>query len=62
MLIEDHQGNQLLELIALSEAELSEVAPLTHAVVVARRDGNKNLLVFNRDRQLVALRRTLAPA
>jgi 8-oxo-dGTP diphosphatase len=51
MLIEDHKGNQLLELMALSEAELCEVAPLTHALVVARRDGNENLLVFNRDRQ-----------
>src|SRR6185436_6992245 len=29
----------------------SKVAPLTHALVVARRNGNQNLLVFNRHRQ-----------
>jgi 8-oxo-dGTP diphosphatase len=51
MLIEDQKGNQLLELIPLNEADLFGVAPLTHALVVARRDGNKNLLVFNRYRQ-----------
>jgi 8-oxo-dGTP diphosphatase len=51
MLIEDLKGNQLLELIALTEAELANVAPLTHALVVARRGGNLNLLVFNRHRQ-----------
>lgn len=51
MLIEDKKGNQLLELIALNEAELSKIAPLTHALVVARRNGSENLLVFNRRRQ-----------
>lgn len=51
MLIEDQKGNQLLELIALTEPQLSEVAPLTHALVVARRRPNLNLLVFNRYRQ-----------
>jgi 8-oxo-dGTP diphosphatase len=50
MLIEDQKGNQLLELIALSESELSTVVPLTHALVVARHAA-KNLLVFNRYRQ-----------
>jgi len=50
MLIEDKQGNQLLELMALGEDELSGVMPLTHALVVARRGGD-NLLVFNRYRQ-----------
>jgi hypothetical protein len=49
--IEDQKGNQLLELITLNEAELSKVAPLTHALVVARRNENKNLLVFSRHRQ-----------
>ena len=51
MLIEDQKGNQLLELIALTEAQLSKVAPLTHALVVVRRNGHQNLLVFNRQRQ-----------
>jgi 8-oxo-dGTP diphosphatase len=51
MLIEDQKGNQLVELIVLTEAQLSEVAPLTHALVVARRAGALNLLVFNRQRQ-----------
>jgi 8-oxo-dGTP diphosphatase len=51
MLIEDQKGNQLLELIALTEAQLSKVAPLTHALVVVRRNGHQNLLVFNRHRQ-----------
>ena len=51
MLIEDKQGNQLLELIPLGEAELSSLAPLTHALVVARRVDDKHLLVFNRFRQ-----------
>lgn len=51
MLIEDQKGNQLLELNAPSEAELSKVTPLTHALVVARGDGGKTLLVFNRRRQ-----------
>ena len=50
MLIEDQKGNQLLQLIALSETDLSTVVPLTHALVVARHAG-KNLLVFNRYRQ-----------
>jgi 8-oxo-dGTP diphosphatase len=51
MLIQDQKGNQLVELIALPEAQLSQLAPLTHALVVARRGGSLNLLVFNRDRQ-----------
>ena len=48
MLIEDKRGNQLLELASVREAELSSVAPLTHALVVARR-GDRCLL-FNRHR------------
>lgn len=51
MLIQDKQGNQLLELVRFEEADLSRVAPLTHSLVVTRHDGNKNLLVFNRYRQ-----------
>ena len=50
MLIEDRWGNQLLELRALSEDALSELVPLTHALVVARRSGD-SLLVFNRHRR-----------
>jgi 8-oxo-dGTP diphosphatase len=50
-MIEDQKGNQLLELMPLTEAQLTEVAPLTHALVVARRNGNEHLLVFNRYRQ-----------
>jgi 8-oxo-dGTP diphosphatase len=50
MLIEDKQGNQLLELAELSETDLAVVPDLTHALVVARHAGN-NLFVFNRYRQ-----------
>ncbi len=51
ILIQDKQGNQLLDLILLKEADLSKVAPLTHALVVARRGGTKKLLVLNRHRR-----------
>ena len=50
MLVADKQGNQLIELIRLAEAELSALAPCTHALVVAQRSGS-TLLVFNRYRQ-----------
>jgi 8-oxo-dGTP diphosphatase len=50
MLLEDKQGNQLLELIALDEAALSTLSPFTHALVVARTESS-TLLVFNRYRQ-----------
>jgi 8-oxo-dGTP diphosphatase len=50
MLIEDAQGNQLLALQRLDEAELCSLVPLTHALVVARHRG-RQLLVFNRRRQ-----------
>jgi len=50
MLIEDKQGNQLLALIRMQEAQLGELVPLTHALVVARREG-RSLLVFNRRRR-----------
>ena len=51
MLSQDKNGNQLLELIRLSETDLSQVQPLTHAVVVARFTGGESLLVFNRYRR-----------
>jgi 8-oxo-dGTP diphosphatase len=51
MLIDDKYGNQLLELIKLNETDLSTIAPLTHALVVARQGTNRNLLVFSRDKQ-----------
>jgi 8-oxo-dGTP diphosphatase len=52
MLTEDKKGNQLLELIALSERDLVTVVPLTHALVVARHAANgSHLLVYNRYRQ-----------
>jgi len=50
MLMQDAHGNQLLALHRIEEAELSSLAPLTHALVVARRRG-RHLLVFNTRRQ-----------
>jgi 8-oxo-dGTP diphosphatase len=50
MLIEDGKGNQLLALIAMEEADLSTLEPLTHALVIARHRG-QNVLVFDRWRQ-----------
>jgi len=50
MLVKDKRGNELLELIRFDEAELASVSPLTHALVVARREGSR-LFVFNRYRQ-----------
>lgn len=50
MLIENEQGDQLLELVECAEAILSTLVPLTHALVAARHLG-RNLLVFNRFKQ-----------
>lgn len=50
MLAEDGHGNRLLELRAVSEPRLSDLVPLTHACVVARR-GEGILLVFDRWKQ-----------
>lgn len=50
MLIENERGDRLLSLASCDEAELEALAPLTHALVVARHAG-RNLLVFNRHRQ-----------
>jgi len=47
MLIQDKLGIELLELLRLDEADLSTVAPLTHALVVVRH-GHRDLVVFNR--------------
>ena len=41
---------ELLDVMDLDERALDTLEPLTHAVVVARRDG-RTLLVFNRRKQ-----------
>lgn len=50
MLAENSEGHRLLRLLPVPEEELSSLAPVTHARVVARHHG-KVLLVFERDRR-----------
>lgn len=51
MLIEDERGNQLVEVRLIRELDLTHLAPLTHAVVIARRPDGRVLFVFDRRKQ-----------